>query len=162
MQVDHFTCWTSHVLKSNSCSVWSKHLNFLNTHNRQPKACLWGQGMGCLLWVQNVIYAVPLSMLCQGSFCVCAQPMRDDGRYNVKSSLIGWAHILTDPCCAVSNETRRYNVTSSLIGWAHTQIDPCCAVCNVMFLVQLHFIKENISMAGFWLIEVDTIPFISV
>ena len=24
-----------------------------------------------------------------------------------------------------ANERQRYNVTSSLIGWAHTQIDPC-------------------------------------
>ena len=30
----------------------------------------------------------------QGSFCVCAQPMRDDV---TKSSLIGWAHAQDDP-----------------------------------------------------------------
>ena len=29
-------------------------------------------------------------------------------------------------CMRPANERRRYNVTSSLIGWAHTQNDPCC------------------------------------
>ena len=28
-------------------------------------------------------------------------------------------------CTCAANERRRYNVTSSLIGWAHTQNDPC-------------------------------------
>ena len=28
-------------------------------------------------------------------------------------------------CVLSANERRRYNVTSSLIGWAHVQIDPC-------------------------------------
>ena len=31
-----------------------KVINFVkNSHNRHPIACLWGQDMGCLLWVQN-------------------------------------------------------------------------------------------------------------
>ena len=38
----------------------------------------------------------------QGSFCVCAQPVWED----------------------VTFVRRRYNVTSSLIGWAHTQNNP--------------------------------------
>ena len=61
-------------------------------------------------------------------------------RYNVTSSLIGWAHIQNDPCdtglfgcdntrntlgMGLTNEKWRYNVTSSLIGWAHNQNDPC-------------------------------------
>ena len=28
-------------------------------------------------------------------------------------------------CMRTAKERRRYNVTSSLIGWAHTQNDPC-------------------------------------
>ena len=28
-------------------------------------------------------------------------------------------------CMVSAKERRRYNVTSSLIGWAHTQYDPC-------------------------------------
>ena len=36
-------------------------------------------------------------------------------------------------CMRPANERRRYNVTSSLIGWAHAQNDPCCCVisCHV-------------------------------
>ena len=35
----------------------------------------------------------------QGSFCVCAKPMRDDvWRQNVTSSHTGWAHTQNDPC----------------------------------------------------------------
>ena len=45
-----------------------------------------------------------ISSWLQGSFCVCAQPMRDGGN-SVTPSLIGWAH--------------------TLIGWVHTQNDPC-------------------------------------
>ena len=33
---------------------------------------------------------------CQGSFCVCRQPIR--WCYNVTSSLIGWVHTQNDPC----------------------------------------------------------------
>ena len=30
-----------------------------------------------------------------------------------------------------ANERRRYNVTSSLIGWAHAQNDPCLLLADV-------------------------------
>ena len=45
-------------------------------------------------------------------------------------------------CMCQANERRRYNVTSSLIGWAHTQNDPCrwhkgAMFCfNVIFLIR--------------------------
>ena len=35
-----------------------------NTHDRHPIAHPWGWAMGCLLWVQTLIYTVPLSPLC--------------------------------------------------------------------------------------------------
>ena len=32
-------------------------------------------------------------------------------------------------CMRPANERRRYNVTSSLIGWAHTRNNPCGCIC---------------------------------
>ena len=47
-----------------------------------------------------------------------------------------------------TNERRRYNVTTSLIGWAHTWADPChtyssmvnavCAVLSTLYIVQCY------------------------
>ena len=38
-------------------------------------------------------------------------------------------------CMHPANERRRYNVTSSLIGWAHEQNDdPCMCVCHEIYL----------------------------
>ena len=34
-------------------------------------------------------------------------------------------------CMRLANERRRYNVTSSLIGWAHTQNDPRSSVVGL-------------------------------
>ena len=47
----------------------------------------------------------------QGSFCVCAQPKRDD--------------VTVILCMRPAKVRRRYKVTSSLFGWAYTQNDPC-------------------------------------
>ena len=52
-----------------------------------------------------------------GSFCVCAQPIRD----------------VVTMCLRPANERRRYIVTSYLIGWAHTQNDPCNCVSMFIF-----------------------------
>ena len=62
-----------------------------NPYNRHPIACPWG--MGCILWT-----------------ALWWHPTRD--------------HLWMRP----ANEIRRYNVTSSLIGWAHPQKDPCPTV----------------------------------
>ena len=40
-----------------------------------------------------------------------------DGQYTYETGIIS--------CMHPANERRRYNVTSSLIGWAHLQNDPC-------------------------------------
>ena len=78
-------------------------------------------------------------------------------------------------CICPTNERRRYNVTSSLIGWAHTQNDPCCHFdvhtkyysdrcdinlmtsdfhCNssVFFFQQLvdSYAKENMEASHYW------------
>ena len=38
-----------------------KMISFLtNHHNRYPIACLWGRGMGCVLWVKTQIYVLPV------------------------------------------------------------------------------------------------------
>ena len=37
---------------------------FRNPHNRHPIAHLWGQNMGCFLWVQNLIYVLLLLLHC--------------------------------------------------------------------------------------------------
>ena len=82
-------------------------VNFIqNTPYKCPLACLWGWDMGCCLQLQSVIYlshCCVLSKLCtaskwalcrllaclQGSFCECAQPMKD----NVTISLVKMAAI---------------------------------------------------------------------
>ena len=68
----------------------------------------------------------------------CMRPANERRRYNVTSSLIGWAHMESIWssamgiifCMRPANERRRYNVTSSLIGWAHIQTDPWCQWSN--------------------------------
>ena len=54
----------------------------------------------------------------QGSFFVCAQPMRDNVTLQCRLLLAGRIHNMTP-----ANE-RRYIATLSLIGWRHTQHDP--------------------------------------
>ena len=49
-----------------------------------------------------------------------------------------------------ANERRRYNVTSSLIGWAHSQNDPCSpiqsgAACNVAKIEQRLYLNSQMN-----------------
>ena len=62
------------VITASTCTVGPPYnvVIFLqNTHKRHSIACPHGQAMECLLWVESLICI-------QGSFCVCAQPMKDD------------------------------------------------------------------------------------
>ena len=47
-------------------------------------------------------------------------------------------------CMHPANGRRRYNVTSSLIGWAHTQNDPCCGIIKMLYR---QYIDMEIPMA---------------
>ena len=42
-------------------------------------------------------------------------------------------------CMHPANERRRYDVTSSLIGWAHTQNDPCDGIHVVAVGLSLRY-----------------------
>ena len=45
---------------------------------------------------------------CDSGIILCMSPANDRWRYNVTSSIIGWAHIQNDPCDYVSKDTCPY------------------------------------------------------
>ena len=52
-----------------------------------------------------------------------------------------------------ANERRRYNVTSSLIGWAHTQDDSCITLLYTQWTYFSLLSKLEIGFNSFWSVD---------
>ena len=69
--------------------------------------------------IHHLIFKIPFSRIPgQRSFCVC--PANERRRYNVTSSLIGWAHTQNDPCsprmaCIISNFQKLINFIGPIL-----------------------------------------------
>ena len=105
----------------------NKAVNFLqNHHNRHPLARPLGWAMGCLLWVQALIYILPKSLQC----CMHYRVILDRA---IKAPHCTLEKVLTN--LHQANERWRYKVMPSLIGWVQTSV--LCPVGNDSLLQDL-------------------------